>query len=99
MPTNFPIPTDLSHLIAKAEDMSNEYINRVRVTFTNGYGLSIIRGDGTYGACDGLFEIAPVNLEDELDGSLFDEDDQSDDVLGWCDIDKVNHYMSKLAHL
>lgn len=90
---------ELAHLISKVEDLSNEYLDRVRVTFANRYSLSIIRGEGSYGGSDGYFEIAPLDQEGHMDGSLFDEDDQGDDVLGWCDLNKVNHYMRKLAHL
>ena len=86
-------------LIANTIDMSNEDTRRLRVFFTNGYALSIIYGQYTYGVEEGLFEIAPINLEGELDGSLFDEDDQGDNVLGHCDIEKLNHYMRKLAYL
>ena len=92
------IPLAVQQLITKIEDRSDTYMQRLRITFTNGYGLSIIRGEHSYGNEFGV-EIAPFNPQGKLDGSLFDEDDQGDDVLGWCDQTKVNHYLTKLSSL
>jgi hypothetical protein len=93
------IPADLAPLIEDVEDRSDELMSRLWVIFTNGYGLSIIRGEYSYGYEQGLFEIAPINKHGELDGDLFDEDDQGDDVLGHADPEKINYYMRKLALL
>lgn len=99
MSKSFLVPKSIEQLVAEIEDRSNEIMKRVRITFKNGYGLSIIRGQYSYGDYAGLFEIAPININRELDGSLFDEDDQGDDVLGYCTPEKVTYYISKLAHL
>ena len=93
------IPLNLEDLIRHVEDRSDALMQRVRVTFTNGYALSVIQGDGAYGVKEAPFEIAPINLDDKLDSDLFDGDDQCDAVLGCCDIATVNHYMTKLANL
>lgn len=85
--------------IESIEDMSDELMARARVKLKNGYELSVIRGQYSYGGEQGLFEIAPFNLKGEMDGSLFDEDDQGDDVCGYCDVEKVNHYLKKLGTL
>jgi hypothetical protein len=72
----------------------------IKLKFSNGYALSTIRGEHTYGGQSGLFEIAPVNLLDQLDGELFDEDDQEgDDVKGWCSLEEVMYYIDKMANL
>ena len=92
-------PADLAPLIAKTEDRSDERMSRLLVIFTNGYELSIIFGKYSYGYEQGLFEIAPINKRGELDGSLFDEDDQGNEVLGHVDLEKINYYMRKLALL
>lgn len=92
---NLPV----SHLIQKTEDFSDSLTARLRITFTNGYALSVIKGEFTYGSDQGLFEIAPLNLEGKLDGSLFDEADQGDDVLGYCTAAQVGHYIEKLSKL
>lgn len=52
---------DYSHLIDRAEDRSHGVMSRVRVFFKNGWQLSIIRGYGSYGGENGLFEAMPVN--------------------------------------
>ncbi len=85
--------------IESVVDMSDSIMNRVRVNFKNGYGLSIIRGEYSYGGGDGLFEIAPINKDGELDGRLFDDDESGDSVLGYCDINKLNHYINKLGNI
>lgn len=94
-----PVTKEIAHLIASVEDRTNSYMDRVRVIFTNGYSLSIIRGDGSYGGPEGLFEIAPLHPNGESGGDLFDEQDQGDDVLGYCGLERINHYMRKLAYL
>lgn len=81
------------------EDRSDSLMSRVRLTFQNGYGLSIIRGEYSYGGPQGLFEIAPLDKQGELDGSLLNEEDQGDDVLGHCDLDKVKYYIKKIGSM
>jgi len=55
--------------------------NQIKMIFDNGLILSIVSGEYSYGGKEGLFEIAPINLEGELDGSLLDI--SGDDVEGW----------------
>lgn len=93
------VSTDLKALIARTIDKSDPLMRRVCVEFTNGYALSIVQGTYSYGGDQGLYEIAPINPANALDGSLFDEEDQGDDVLGYCDLEKINHYVRKLAYL
>jgi len=54
----------------------------ITVTFPNGWGVSIIRHDGSYGGPAGLFEAMPIDQA----GNLFGE------PAGWLnlsDLDKV----------
>lgn len=95
----FLVPESIEQFIAGVEDRSNEVMKRVAITFKNGYSLSIIRGEYSYGGPTGLFEIAVIDTNGELNGSLLDEDDQGDSVLGYCTPEKVTHYVSKIAHL
>jgi len=91
--------TNLQNLVTSGSitsvvNRSDELMNRVFVTFANGRTLSIVRGPYSYGGKRGLFEIMPSESKD------FDKEDQSDGtVLGWCSVDKVNHYILKLANL
>ncbi|MBV1928682.1 MAG: hypothetical protein KUG81_04140 [Gammaproteobacteria bacterium] len=88
-----------NEFIESVVDKSDSFVSRIRVNFKNGYGLSIIRGHGSHGADEGLFEIAPVNKDDELDGRLFDAEHKGDSVLGHCDINILNHYINKIGTL
>jgi hypothetical protein len=84
--------------IESVEDRSDENIKRMLITFKNGYKLSIIRGMGTYGAESGLFEIAPMNNSGKFNKSLFDKNDRGDNVLGYCDVKKVELYIYKIGN-
>lgn len=90
---------NLTENIASVEDNSDSLFRRVAITFKNGLGLSIIQGEYSYGGPQGLFEIAPKNKEGELDGSLFDEEDQGEDVLGHCTVEQLNHYINKIGNI
>lgn len=87
------------NLIDGVEDKSDSHTNRLRLHFKNGYQLSVVIGELTYGGDDGLFEIAPFNSDNEMDGRLFDVDDQGDNVLGYLTIARVSYYINKVAHL
>lgn len=84
---------------AEIVDLSDTFADRVRINFPNGLALSVIRGQYTYGGDQGLFEIAAFNVKGEMDGSFFNEEDAGDDVLGYCDEDKVFKYIAKLSDL
>jgi hypothetical protein len=94
-----PFGIECGNFIDHIEDKSDETTKRIRVTFKNGLGLSVIQGEFSYGGDTGLYEIAPVNEEGGLDGSYFDDEDFGDDVCGYCDIKKVNHYINKLGNM
>ena len=85
--------------IDSVEDASDESMKRARVHFKNGYQLSIIQGPSSYGGPEGLYEISPINKAGCLDGDLLDEEDQGDDVCGYCEVDKVDHYIRKIGGL
>ena len=100
---NFELKKNILSKIENIEDRSslNDYypeydINRVLITFKNGYCLSIIRGTMTYGGDKGLFEIAPFNKENEMDGSIIGVFD--DDVLGYLSVEEVNKYIEEIAN-
>lgn len=86
-------------LIAEVKNLSDDRVSRLRLVFKNGYQLSIIRGEFSYGGDQGLFEISPFDLEGCMNGGLFDEEDQGDDVLGYCNLEKVKYYVNKIGTL
>ena len=83
--------------IIKADDNSDSTTKRLCLTFNNGYMLSIIRGEYSYGGESGLFEIAPMKADGEWAPELFDEEDKGDDVLGWCSVERVSYYINKVS--
>ena len=85
--------------IKSITDKSDELTDRMRIEFKNGYQLSIIRGYVSYGYKSGLFEIAPFNKNGDMDGNLFDDNDKGDDVLGYCNKEKVEYYVNKIGNL
>ena len=90
---------EYNYLIEKIVDMSDPIMHRARVKLKNGYELSIIFGAYSYGVDQGLYEIAPFNKMGEMDGSLFDTEDQGDNVRGYCNVEKVKYYLKKIGSL
>ena len=60
----------INKLIRELEDCSLPFMKRLRVHFRNGRSLSIVRGFGTYGSEEGLFEIMEPLINDEPIGYL-----------------------------
>jgi hypothetical protein len=82
--------------IATPEILEDMGIQRERVTFPNGRGVSIIRGYGTYGSKEsGLFEVAVLDLDGDLDFST----PVTDDVLGWQSVQDVLDVMLAVSKL
>lgn len=63
--------------------------------FANGYGASVIRGFGSYGNEDKLFELAVLNPNGRLDYST----PITDDVLGYLTTTDVNDLLDRIAGL
>jgi hypothetical protein len=70
---------------------SEQYI----FTFDNGYGASVVRGAHTYGGSSGLWEVAVLNYNGDIDYST----PVTDDVLGWLNDDGVNGVLYSIAAL
>ena len=65
------------------------------VEFPNGWGVSIIQNDVSYGGKSGLFEIAVLDSK----GNISSETDITDDVLGWLDEGDVDKILSVIPKL
>ena len=75
---------------AKFTDHSNSYMQRIRIMFPNGYGASIIKGDGSYGV-----ELAVLSDE----GVCYDTD-ITDDVIGNIEsVEELNGYLERIKAL
>lgn len=73
-------------------------LNRLKVTFKNGFQLSII--NGKYAHCgDDTFEIAILDNDGLMTVNFFDDEDKGDEIVGYCTLEKISHYMKKVAYL
>lgn len=71
---------------------------RARHFFPNGYGVSVIRGYGTYGSDAGLYEMA-VLRGSEADWDLDYTTPVTDDVLGHLDEAEITRLLSEVEAL
>jgi hypothetical protein len=67
---------------------------KARVQFPNGYGASIIKNEYSYGGPEGLYELAVLK-----DGSLCYNTPITDDVIGWCDENKITELLLEIQKL
>ena len=75
---------------AKFTNHSDSRMQRIRIMFPNGYGASIIKGDGSYGV-----EMAVITDE----GPCYDTD-ITDDVIGNIkDLEELNGYLERIKAL
>lgn len=63
--------------------------------FPNGYGASVVRHQYSYGADDGLWELAVLGR----DGHLTYDTDITNDVEGWLTWDEVEALLDSIATL
>lgn len=77
---------------AKLEASGDHY---EKVFFKNGRGVSIIRHRGSYGGNAGLFELAVLKADGELDYST----PVTGDVLGWLTVPEVLDAMKAVSDL
>ena len=63
--------------------------------FDNGYGASVVCNFGTYGAKDGLFEVAVL----DSNGDIAYNTPISGDVIGWLDFADVADILNKIKAL
>ena len=63
--------------------------------FPNGYGASVVCNFGTYGAKDGLFEVAVL----DSNGEITYDTPVASDVIGWLDFADVTDILNKIKAL
>lgn len=66
-----------------------------RMSFNNGYGVSVVRSDYTYGGDKGLYELAVLNDS----GGLCYDTEVTDDVLGYLTEEEVSDAMGRVQNL
>lgn len=89
--------------IDKVVDCSDRFVSRILVSFSNGYKLSIIRGDMSYGGASGLFEIAIIDNLGEFCTKRINRlrfcESLNGDVIGWLSEDEVKGWVIYVANL
>ena len=66
-----------------------------RLTFDNGYGVSVVKGPHTYGGGDGLYELAVLGK----DGELSYDTPIADDTIGYLTQQEVTDIMKQVQEL
>ena len=66
-----------------------------RMFFDNGYGISVVQHDYSYGGKLGKYEIAVLNS----DGDLVYDTKVTNDVVGYLTPDEVSDYMIQIQEL
>jgi hypothetical protein len=68
---------------------------RSRMTFENGYGVSVISHTYSYGGKDGLFEIAVLDKK----GEITYKTPVTNDVIGYLNPEEVTEIMKQVQSL
>lgn len=68
---------------------------RARMFFPNGYGISVIKNNRSYGGKDGLYEVGVLDNK----GDLCYDTPVTDDVIGWLSEDDVSRVMREVQEL
>lgn len=76
--------------ITLVTDESSHGFARMRVHFVNGWALSIIRGHGTYGGDEGLFEAMAIDPAGVM---------QTEQIFGWMDEAELMKVMDVISSL
>lgn len=63
--------------------------------FKNGRGASVIRNKGSYGFSSGLWELAVLNSDDQIDYNT----PITDDVVGFCSAQKIRSLLTQIQAL
>ena len=83
---------ELSKFVDNGQDVAAHFF------FSNGYGVSIIRHELSYGGREGLFEMA-VLAGDERKSSICYDTPITEDVLGWLTLEDVISQAKAVAEL
>jgi len=79
------------------ENLSELGLQRVRIHFQNKYSLSIVQGEMTYGGNKGLFEVAPFDKNNTMNGAILNI--PGDNVIGNLSVQQVQKIILKIGEL
>lgn len=74
--------------------IANEWKTQYIFDFDNGYSASVVRGIGTYGGEEGLFELAVLHNE-----KLCYDTPITDDVIGWQTAAEIAELLNRIEAL
>jgi len=74
-------------------------IKQIVYRFKNNYGASVVQGFGTYGADDGLFELAVLEWYDEEKFHITYDTPLTNDVLGYLTPEDVEQHLDEIEAL
>jgi hypothetical protein len=69
------------------------------VFFANGYGASVIRGYGSYGADDELYELAVVKTAEDDSWDICYDSGITDDVIGHLSEEEITDILRQIEAL
>ena len=69
------------------------------VFFSNGYGASVIKGYGSYGVDDDLYELGVIKQEEDDTWDLCYDTEITSDVLGHLTEDEITNLLQEIEAL
>ena len=102
MTTNLNYEGFEEYLLFKNEENIGEYYERVHYVFRfkNDYGASVVKGRGTYGYNEDLWELAVLSFDNRSDEYYLDYDTPiTNDVLGHLTDDEVGDLLARIKEL
>lgn len=69
------------------------------VSFENGYGVSVIRGEYSYGGRDGLYELAITKTREDGGWDLCYDSGLTEDVEGYLTPEDVTSWLKRIEAL
>ena len=85
-----------------APHRNEDNCTQARVTFPNGYGISVLFGDAFYSNGVDNYEVALVDKNGYLDGYIFEKIGMKypgDDVIGYVSEDFITDVMERVQQL
>lgn len=71
---------------------------QLKMMFSNGYGVSIVMHERSYGGKDGRYELAVLKGNEE-ENHLCYGTDITDDVIGWLDLEEALNIADRVSKL
>lgn len=93
-PVTIQPPDEVMKRVLSISEASDEYIQRVRIHFDNGYSASIIQGKNTQSDAD-TYEVAVL----DEDGHITYDTPVTSDVLGYQDKEEVMQTLGSISSL